>query len=120
MLPSASLNKADYHNNNGDDQQDMDDSTHRVTGYQAEGPQNYQYHCNGPQHVILLSKDSPASRGIHLDYSMVIRFFTLFTPFTSLTSLVARSFSVAFFALPPNVTTPFFVVTEVLRALVER
>ena len=35
-------------------------------------------------------------------YSMVIRFFTLFTPFTSLTSLVTRSFSAAFLALPPQ------------------
>ena len=40
-------------------------------------------------------------------YSMVIRFFTLFTPFMSLTSLVTRSFSAAFLALPHNVTTPF-------------
>ena len=54
------------------------------------------------------------------DYSMAIRFFTTFTPFTSLANLVAKSFSAAFFALPPNVTTPFSVVTEVLRALVER
>ncbi len=58
--------------------------------------------------------------GVYLDYSMVIRFLTLLTPLTSLTSLVARSFSAAFFALPPSVTTPIFVVTEVLRALVER
>jgi len=58
--------------------------------------------------------------GVYLDYSTVMRLFTLFTPLTSLTSLVARSFSVTFDALPPNVTTPSFVVTEVLRALVER
>jgi hypothetical protein len=51
---------------------------------------------------------------------MVIRFFTLFTPFTSLAYLAAKSFSAAFFALPANVTTPLFVVTLVLMALVER
>ena len=37
-----------------------------------------------------------------------------------LANLAARSFSAAFFALPVNVTTPLFVATEVLRALVER
>jgi hypothetical protein len=38
---------------------------------------------------------------------MVIRLFKRFTPFTSLTDLLTKPFSVAFFALPPNVTTPF-------------
>ncbi|MDO8723895.1 MAG: hypothetical protein Q7J31_16960, partial [Syntrophales bacterium] len=54
------------------------------------------------------------------DYSMVIRFFTPFTPFTSLANLVARFNSAALLALPYNVTTPRFVSTLVLRALVER
>ena len=57
---------------------------------------------------------------IHLDYSTVIRFFTPVTPFTLFTSLVAKSFSLMFLALPSKVTTPLFVLTEVLRTLVER
>ena len=39
------------------------------------------------------------------DYSMVIRFFTLFTPFMSLTILVTRFFSAGFLALPPTVVS---------------
>ena len=51
---------------------------------------------------------------------MVIRLLTRLTPCMSLTSLATRSFSAAFLSLPPTVTTPRFVVTVVLRALVER
>jgi len=88
------------------------------------------------QHVILLSDCSfplPAIAStiaagsdhtvcliLNSDYSMIIRFVTLFTPFTSLAYLAARSFSAVFFALPANVTTPLFVVTEVRMALVEQ
>lgn len=66
----------------------------------------------GSDHAVLLVRDP--------DYSMVIRFFTSFTPFTSLASLVASLISAALPALPCKVTTPFFVTTLVLRALVER
>ena len=54
------------------------------------------------------------------DYWIVIRFFTSFTPFMSFASLVARSNAAALPALPLNVTTPSFVSTLVLMALVER
>jgi len=47
-------------------------------------------------------------------YSIVIRSITPFTAFTSLTSLVAMFDSAAF--LVADVTTPLFVVTEVLKA----
>jgi len=57
---------------------------------------------------------------LNSDYSMVIRFFTPFTPFTSLASLAARFDSAALLAFPYNVTTPLFVSTLVLRALVDR
>ena len=42
---------------------------------------------------------------------MVTRFFTLCTPFTSLTSLLSRSFSAAYVALPLNVTRSHLVAT---------
>jgi|GEM_PF-2024262 hypothetical protein len=66
----------------------------------------------GSDHTISLVLDS--------DYSIVIRFFTLFTPFMSLASLVARFFLAASLTLPYNMTTPRFDSTLVLRALVER
>ena len=48
LLPSSPLNKADYHNDNGNHQHDVDEPSHRVTGQQPERPQNYQYYSNGP------------------------------------------------------------------------
>jgi hypothetical protein len=50
---------------------------------------------------------------------MVILLITLLTPLMSVTSLVTRVFSAAFFALPLKVTTPSVVATFVLIALVE-
>ena len=44
------LNEADYHNDNGNHQQDVNKPSHRVTAHQPQQPQNYQYHCNRPQH----------------------------------------------------------------------
>jgi hypothetical protein len=32
----------------------MDEPSHRVTGYQPQQPQDYQYYSNCPQHMILL------------------------------------------------------------------
>jgi hypothetical protein len=54
LLPSSSLNKADYQNDNGNHQRDVNEPSHRVTGDQPQQPQNYQYYSNRPQHVILL------------------------------------------------------------------
>jgi hypothetical protein len=42
---------------------------------------------------------------------MVIQLITLFTPFMPLPSFQAKSNSAVLPALPPNVTTPFFVST---------
>ena len=49
-------------------------------------------------HLSWLPAGSGDTAALVLDsnYSMVIRLFTLFTPFTSLTYLVARSFSAVF------------------------
>jgi hypothetical protein len=66
----------------------------------------------GSDHAVYLVLDR--------DDSTDILFLTSLTPFTSLAYLVAKSFSAEFSALPVRVTTPFFVVTEVLWALVER
>ena len=54
---------------------------------------------------------------IYLDSSMVIWFFTIFTPLTSFTILLASSFVDWSSALPLTVTTPYFVLTLVLSAL---
>ena len=56
------------------------------------------------------------SRVYLVDSSMVIWFFTLFTPLTSLTSLLIRSFSAAFPALPLNVTRSPLVLEGAKRA----
>jgi len=48
LLPSSPLNEADYHNDNGNHQKDMDDSAHRVAGHQPQQPENYQYYSNCP------------------------------------------------------------------------
>ena len=67
----------------------------------------------GSDHTKLLAVD------LNSHYLMAIRFVTLFTPFTSLASLVAKLNSAALLAFPYKVTTPRFVSTVVLRALVE-
>jgi hypothetical protein len=54
LLPSSSLNEADYNNDNSNHQRDVNEPSHRVTGDQPQQPQNYQYYSNRPQHVILL------------------------------------------------------------------
>lgn len=128
---SPALNDVEQHADNRNYQQNVNKPAHRITGRQPQYPHNYQYHSYCPQHLILLpvsfcplpASAPPASRQrsrVYLDDSTVIRFTTLFTPFTSLTSFSTRSFSAAFLALPPTVTTPFFDSTEVLRTLVER
>src|ERR1051326_5147890 len=50
----------------------------------------------------------------------VISFFTSFTPLMSPASLVTRSFSAWFLAMPRIVTIPSFVSTSVFKALVDR
>lgn len=54
LLPSSSLNEADYHNDNGNHQRDVNEPSHRITGHQPQQPQNYQYYSNRPQHGMLL------------------------------------------------------------------
>jgi hypothetical protein len=63
------LNKTDYQDDNSNDQYDVNEPSQRVTGYQPQQPQNYQYNSNCPQHLILLSdgayslpSDAPESR----------------------------------------------------------
>jgi len=127
---SSSLEETYHEHNECYDEQNMDKPAHGVTAYQPQQPQNYQYYGDCPQHLFLLSDcsghlahgSSPANNPCipEPNYPVVIRFFTLFTPFTSVTYLVATSFSAVFLALPVNVTTPRFVEIEVLIALVER
>ena len=86
------LNDSYQHYNNCDYKQNMDEPVNRITAHHPQQPQNQQYHSDRPQHLVLLPNCSGyLILGLH--YSMVIRFFTLFTPFTSLRSLGTRSFS---------------------------
>ena len=86
------------------------------------GIQKYYAPANGGKIVfyLIVIKGCLLSLVLDSDYSMVIRFFTPFTPFTSLASLVAKVTSAALLALPYNVTSPLFVSTLVLMALVDR
>ena len=52
---SPPLNNPDQHDDNGNHQQDVNKPSHRVTAHQPQQPQNYQYHSDRPQHLILLS-----------------------------------------------------------------
>jgi hypothetical protein len=52
---SSSLNNSDQHHHDGDDQEDVDDSTHRVATYQPQQPQDYKNDTYRPQHVWILS-----------------------------------------------------------------
>jgi hypothetical protein len=61
----------------------------------------------------LLVYMSPAGAAI------VMLLITLVTPLMSAASLVTRLFSAAFAAMPPTVTAPSVVETEVRKALVE-
>jgi hypothetical protein len=55
------LNDSDQDYNDGDDQQDMNEITHRIATHQPQKPQNDQYYRNRPQHFYppfsLLPKD---------------------------------------------------------------
>jgi len=55
LTAPSPLNETDYQDDNGNDQYDVNKPSQRVTGYQPQQPQNYQYNSNCPQHVILLS-----------------------------------------------------------------
>jgi hypothetical protein len=48
---SSSLNKPDHYHNDGDDQQDMNDATHRVATHQPKQPQDQENHTYGPKHA---------------------------------------------------------------------
>jgi len=45
----------DQHYDDGDNQQGMNDPTHRIAGHQSQPPQNQQNDKNSPKHVQLLS-----------------------------------------------------------------
>src|SRR5688572_25535611 len=49
------LNQADQHRGNGQDQQDVDESTQSVGCRHSEKPHNEQNDKNGPKHCFLLS-----------------------------------------------------------------
>jgi hypothetical protein len=49
------LNKTDYQDDNSNDQYDVNKPSQRVTRYQPQEPQDYQYNGDRPQHLILLS-----------------------------------------------------------------
>jgi len=48
------LNDSYQHYNNCDDKQNVDEPTHRIAAHQPQQPQNYQYHSDCPQHLLLL------------------------------------------------------------------
>jgi hypothetical protein len=52
------LNDSDYNNDNGNHQYDMDEPAQRITAHKSQQPQDYQYYCNRPQHLMLLSAGS--------------------------------------------------------------
>src|SRR5271157_4243050 len=84
---------------------DMNKITRCIATHETQQPQNYQYESNRPQHMIslphclgsltaatFLRQQSTSSRvGLELGLSMSVRFFTLFTAFVSVTSLVSKS-----------------------------
>jgi hypothetical protein len=41
----------DYEHNDGDDQKDMNDATHRVATHQSQKPQNKENHTYRPKHA---------------------------------------------------------------------
>ena len=47
---SSSLNNLDQHHDNGDDQQSMNDATHRVAGQQSHPSQNQKNYIYCPEH----------------------------------------------------------------------
>ena len=55
LYRSSPLNDSHQHYDNGNDQQDMNKITYRIARHQPQRPQNYQYHSDCPQHMILLS-----------------------------------------------------------------
>jgi len=57
IISSPSLNKLDQYDYDGNDQQDMNEITHRIAGYQSQQPQNHEYYSNRPQHVMILLSD---------------------------------------------------------------
>lgn len=56
----SAANDPDQHNDNGNNQQEMNKSSHRVIAHQSEHPENHHYYCNGPQHMPLLYVSLPA------------------------------------------------------------
>src|SRR5580658_4088906 len=101
----------------------MNETTQRGAGHQAQCPQDEQDYRNSEQHKFFLI-GLPASNRL-MDYipatggAMVMLLITLVTPLMSVASLVTRLTSAALAAMPPTVTTPSVVETEVRKALVE-
>jgi hypothetical protein len=51
LLDSSSLNEIDHEHHQGNDQEDMNESTHRVRSDQPQRPHDQQNHKNSPKHV---------------------------------------------------------------------
>jgi hypothetical protein len=51
---STSLDELKNYDNNGNDEENVNQTSHRVTAHQPQRPQNDQYHNYCPQHEILL------------------------------------------------------------------
>jgi len=56
----APLNESDYQHDQGDNQQNMYQSTSRVAGDQSQQPKSHENHQYGRKHVRLLSGDRVA------------------------------------------------------------
>ena len=106
LLGPSSGNYVNQDHDNGNDEQDMNEPSHRVTAYQSEEPQGYQYYGNRPQHIILLEYALVSLRvcenrigrqrsRVYLNPLMVIWFFAFFARVTLLTSLATRSIMAA-------------------------
>ena len=50
----AAGNEVDQYQDNGNHEEDVNKRTDRMTGDQAQRPQNQQYYRNSPQHMIFL------------------------------------------------------------------
>jgi len=63
---SSALNNSAQHHDDGNDEEDVNDSTHRVAADQSQQPQNQENDTYRPQHVRLLL------RGMSLKTSLTV------------------------------------------------
>jgi len=57
LLSPSSLNKLDYHDDDGNDQQEMNESTTSIATNKSQQPQNQENYTYSPKHFRLLSDD---------------------------------------------------------------